>query len=161
MMLPSHLLSVLVLAVLVGLLRGRSFRAEEWLLALGFGVVIDLDHVLATPAYLMAAGLQGLNPVVALHYGAAWQGFMHTAWALLLVLPAMLWWRSWWPAVFWGLHMVEDFVIARHYVTWGGPLEWLIVVALAGMLWALLAIQSAVHRSRVAARYRTPGTVAR
>jgi hypothetical protein len=152
MMLPSHLLGVLAVGLLIGLLRGRAFRKHEWLLAIGFGVVIDLDHVIAFPAYVAAAGAAALSPSVALHYGSAWQGFMHTGWALLVLAPAMLWWRSWWPAVFWGLHMVQDFVIARHYVVWGSAAEWLVVALLALAVWGLVAIQRALLRSRASAR---------
>lgn len=153
MMLPSHLLSVLAVGLAIGLLRGKSFRAREWALALGFGVVIDLDHLLAFPAYLAANGAAALNPSVGMHYGSAWQGFMHTPWALLVAVPALLWWRSWWPLAFWGLHMVQDFVIARHYVVFGSLSEWGIVALLAFTVWGLLRVQRSVERSRSEARY--------
>lgn len=153
MMLPSHLLGVVVLGLALGLLRGRGFRAREWALAVGFGSVIDLDHLLAFPAYVAASGVAALDPSVGLSYGSAWQGFMHTPAALLLVLPAMLWWRSWWPLVFWGLHMWQDFVIARHYVVFGSLAEWGVVVLLALTAWGLARVHRSVERGRAEARY--------
>lgn len=138
MMLPSHLLAT----VLVGLVASRLWRPftrTQWALALGFGVVIDVDHLLQVPAYLALHGAAALSPAQMLHWGSAWQGFMHTPWALVLVAPAALLCRSVVPFAFWGLHMAQDFVIARHYVPWGGPLEWAIVAALlaavGGTLW--------------------------
>lgn len=131
-MLPSHLLASLLLGLLLA--RFRPFEARDWLLAVGFGVAIDADHLLQFPAYVATHGTAALTPTAMLHWGGAWQGFMHTGWALLLVLPAMLVFRSWLPLVFWGLHMVQDFVVARHYVHFGGVGEWVVVGAMAGLL---------------------------
>jgi hypothetical protein len=136
MMLPSHLLASLLLGLLLA--RSRPLEARDWLLALGFGVVIDLDHLLQLPAYVATHGTAALTPTAVLHWGGAWQGFMHTGWALLLVVPAMLVFRSWLPLVFWGLHMLQDFVVARHLVRFGGPIEWLIVALLAGAVLLVL-----------------------
>lgn len=133
MMLPSHLLA----AALLALLASRAWRPwtrTQWGLALGFGVVIDLDHALQLPAYLATMGTGALAPGTMLEWGGAWQGFLHTPWALLLVVPFMLMHRSVIPLAFWGLHMVQDFVIARHVVVWGSPTEWVIVAALAAAL---------------------------
>lgn len=144
MMMPSHLLGALVLALLWGLVRGRSFGRAEWLLALGFGVVMDLDHFLAAPAYFLAHGAAGLAPATFFAHGAAWQGFMHTPWALALVVPAVVWWRSIIPAAFWGLHMFQDFVVASHWVVWGSPMEFAIVLALtlvAAGLWRVTLVR--------------------
>lgn len=145
MMLPSHLLATVLLALLLA--RRRPFRAKDWLLALGFGVAIDLDHLLQIPAYVMAHGAAALTPGEMMRWGGAWQGFLHTPWALLPVLGAAAWFRSWWPPVFWGLHMVQDFVVARHYVHFGGPVEWLVVALLAG------AVGLALHHGRAGAPF--------
>ena len=138
MMLPSHLLATLLLGLAAGRL-GRPFTRTQWALAVGFGVVIDVDHLLQMPAYVAMHGTAGLAPAQMLQWGSAWQGFMHTPWALLLVAPLALLFRSVVPFAFWGLHMAQDFVVARHYVPWGGPLEWAIVAALlaavVGLVW--------------------------
>lgn len=137
MMLPSHLLATLLACAVVGLVRPVSPR--EWLLAIGFGVVIDLDHLLQIPSYLGAQGGSALTLASILHWGGAWQGMLHTPWALALVAPACLLFTSLFPLAFWGLHMVLDFVVARHLVRFGGPLEWLIDAAmLAALAWIVV-----------------------
>lgn len=139
-MLPSHLLATLLLGLLLS--RVRPFKARDWLLALGFGVAVDLDHALQFPAYVAAHGVAALTPAAMLQWGGAWQGFMHGPWGLALVAPAVIAFRSPLPLVFWGLHMVQDFVVARHYVRFGGPAEWAIVALLAA------AVLVALHLGR-------------
>ena len=141
-MLPSHLLATLLGCALLSM--ARPLAPRQWLLAIAFGVVIDLDHLLQVPAYIAANGVSDLTPGAILAWGGAWQGFMHTPWALALVVPAMLLFRSWMPLAAWGLHMVLDFVVARHFVRFGGPLEWAIVGALFAAL-ALIALRD--HRA--------------
>lgn len=143
-MLPSHLLATLLLGLVAARL-WRPFTRTQWALAVAFGVVIDLDHLVQLPAYVALHGAAGLAPGEMLTWGSAWQGVMHTPWALLLVAPAALLFRSLVPLAFWGLHMVQDFVIARHYVRWGGPEEWLIVAALALAVGALLWLDHRRH----------------
>lgn len=138
MMLPSHLLGTVLLGLLVS--RWRPLSPTEWLLALAFGVAIDLDHLLQIPAYVQANGLAALRPEPMSRWGSNWQGFMHTPWALAVVLGAAVLSKSWVPPVFWALHMVQDFVIARHLVHFGGTLEWGIVAALALVVAALLLL---------------------
>lgn len=145
MMLPSHLLATLLGCALVSLVRPVGPR--EWLLALGFGVAIDLDHLLQIPTYVASQGAGGLTPAAILHWGGAWQGFMHTPWALALVLPASLLFASWFPLAFWGLHMVQDFVIARHLVRFGSATEWAIVALLAASLALFVLRDHRMHGS--------------
>jgi hypothetical protein len=136
MMFPSHLLAALILGLLIS--RRRAFSRRDWALALGFGVVIDLDHLLQFPRYLMTHGVAALQPTTMAHWGHEWQGFMHTPWALVLVLPATVYWRTWIPAVFWGLHMFQDFIVATRLVVFGSAQEWVVVAALAAIVAALL-----------------------
>ena len=143
MMLPSHLLATLLLCLLVSLVRPVAPR--EWILALVFGVAIDLDHLLQLPTYVATHGAAALRPGAILQWGGAWQGFLHTPWALLVVVPAWLFFASWFPLAFWGLHMVQDFVIARHFVHFGGPVEWAIDVALLLLVAALFTRDLRVH----------------
>lgn len=152
MMLPSHLLATILLCGLVSLVRPLDPRG--WMLALAFGVVIDLDHLLQMPAYVVANGFQGLTPAAMLHGGSAWQGVMHTPWALLVVVPAALWFGSWIPPAFWALHMVQDFVVARHYVVFGSATEWAIVAALLAAVVGVLALHHRLHAGGEGALWR-------
>lgn len=143
MMLPSHLLATLLLCLLVSL--ARPVTPKGWLLAIGFGVAIDLDHLLQIPVYVATHGAGALTPAAMLAWGGAWQGFMHTPWALALAVPASLVFASWFPLAFWGLHMAQDFVVARHYVRFGGPAEWAIDLALLALVAALFARDLRLH----------------
>lgn len=137
MMLPSHLLATLIGCALLGLI--RPIGPKGWVLALSFGVAIDLDHFLQFPAYVASHGWSGLTPASMLQWGASWQGFFHTPWALVLVVPACLAFWSVAPLAFWGLHMVQDFVIARHFVRFGSALEWAIdLVLLVTFAWLVV-----------------------
>lgn len=142
-MFPSHLLATLVACSLLSLVRPMSPR--DWILAIGFGVVIDLDHLLQFPQYIASHGWGQLQPATIARWGGEWQGFMHTPWALLVVVPACLIFGSLIPAAFWGLHMVQDFVVARHLVVFGSPTEWAIIGALGGILAALIALDHQRH----------------
>jgi hypothetical protein len=137
MMLQSHLLAVLLACALLA--RVRPLTTRDWLLAIGFGVAIDLDHLLQLPFYLLShPGASALSLRTMIHWGARWQGLMHEPYAILLVAAAALAFRSWIPLGAWALHMVQDFVIARRYVRFGSPLEWAIDAALLVALVAAL-----------------------
>ncbi|HEX2023033.1 MAG TPA: helix-turn-helix domain-containing protein [Candidatus Thermoplasmatota archaeon] len=156
MMFPSHLLATLLIGLLVS--RVRPFDARDWALAVGFGVVIDLDHLLQIPAYVATHGLAALRPAEMMAWGAGWQGFMHTPWALLVVAAATLAFWTWIPFAFWSLHMFQDFVVARHWVRYGSPTEVAITVALATVVaalawrrreWLLLVLYTRLRPDRV------------
>lgn len=150
MMFPSHLLATLLVALLLA--RVRPFEPRDWALALAFGVAVDLDHLLQIPRYAASHGgvasLLRVGDVV--RWGGDWQGFMHGPWAVLVVLVVSVAFATWIPVAFWGLHMFQDFVVARHLVVFGGPVEWAVVAALAATVLAVLAWDHRVHADRVA-----------
>lgn len=150
MMFPSHLLATLLGCALLSL--ARPLGPREWLLALAFGVLIDLDHLLQIPAYIAANGWSQLTPAAITQWGNAWQGIMHTPWALLLILPTMILLGSWMPLAAWGLHMILDFVVARHLVHFGGPLEWTIIATMLGALTILAIRDHHLHGNDAALR---------
>lgn len=132
MMVQSHFLAAVLLGLIIS--RWRAFTPRDWALALGFSVAIDLDHVLQFPAYLATHGTAGLTPATMLHWGHAWQGIMHSPWALVLVVPITVYYKSALPVVFWGLHMVQDYVVAARFVVWGSTTEWVIDAALLALV---------------------------
>ncbi len=147
MMSISHLLAVLLLAYVTA--RFREWTVEDTWLALGFGWLIDLDHAVQVPVFVGSHDLTAMSLDQALSWGSAWQGAMHTPWGLVVVIAAVVTYRSWVPALFWFLHMVQDFYIATEWVVFGSPLEWAIVALMAGSL-ATIAVWQA--------RVEAPGT---
>lgn len=150
MMFPSHLLATLLVCAGISML--FPLAPKHWLLALAFGVAIDLDHLLQIPAYVATHGFQAMTPGEIARWGASWQGFMHTPWALLLVLPASVLFASWLPIVAWALHMFQDFVVATRWVVFGSATEWAIVGALAGLLALLVVRDHQAHGGGAALR---------
>ncbi len=147
MMLPSHLLASLLLGL--ALSQWRRLTPRDWALALGFGVAIDADHLLQLRSYILShGGLKGMHAATIVHWGASWQGFMHTPLALVLVVPACLLFRTLIPATFWGLHMFQDFVIARSYVVFGSAEEWAIDAAMLALLIAGFWLDRRRHGAR-------------
>ncbi|HWG91075.1 MAG TPA: hypothetical protein VNZ52_09540 [Candidatus Thermoplasmatota archaeon] len=136
MMLPAHLAATVLLGLVLA--RFMPMDTKAWLLALAFGVVIDLDHLIAVPRYLMTHPGGALDVSAALQWGAEWQGFMHTPWAILVVVAALVLTRSPIPLLFWALHMFQDFVVAKYWVRWGSPLEWLVTAGLVAAIGMLL-----------------------
>lgn len=150
MMFPSHLLATLLVAYVAS--KVVPMTGKDWILAIAFGVAIDLDHLLQIPRYAATHGgiasLARVGEVV--RWGAEWQGFMHTPWGLVAVAAACLLFASWAPALFWGLHLFQDFVVARHFVVFGGGVEFAAMAALAAVLLALMAWEHRGHAGRVA-----------
>lgn len=150
MMFPSHLLATLL--VCAGISFFLPLGPKHWALALLFGVVIDLDHLLQIPVYVATHGFAALTPGEITRWGANWQGFIHTPWALLVVLAACALFASWLPLVGWSLHMFQDFVIATRYVAFGSAMEWAIVGALASILAFIVVRDHQAHGGNAALR---------
>lgn len=144
MMIFGHLLATLLLGLLISKI--RPFSARDWAFAIGFSVVIDLDHLLQFPRYVATQGWSALAPGAILQWGSSWQGFMHEWWAVFLVLAACALFRSWIPITFWLLHMFQDFVIATRFIRFGSMVEWGITLALAlGVMTVLLLEHRRAH----------------
>lgn len=127
MMFPSHLLATLLLGA--ALHRVRPMRPRDWQLAITFGVLMDLDHAARFPAFVAAEGWRAvLDPWHMLQWGNEWRGVMHEPMiGGAVAVGAAVVFRSAAPVAFWGLHMVQDFVVARHYVAFGSVEEWAII----------------------------------
>ena len=139
MMLSTSLLATLIVGLLWS--QWRRFDRRDWALAIGFAVLVDLDHLTQLPGYLAThGGVSGFHAATMLHWGMAWQGALHTWWALLLVIPASFIFRSTLPAVFWLLHMLLDFVVATRFVVWGSATEWILDAVLVVGVLALLRV---------------------
>lgn len=139
-MLPTHLAASLVLGLLLARTVGMDARA--WMLALLFGVAIDVDHLFEVPAYLAVAVpekglLAAVSPAALLAHGGGWTSFFHEPPGAAVAASVALAFGTAVPAAFWLLHVGLDRLVARDVVPFAGPLEWALLVALAAVAHAL------------------------
>ncbi|MHB8604171.1 MAG: hypothetical protein ACYDCK_02855 [Thermoplasmatota archaeon] len=138
MMLTTSLLATAALGLIAS--QWHPFTRRDWALAVSFAVLVDADHLANIPSYLASHhGAAGFDALTMLHWGMAWQGALHTWWALAIVIPVAVFMRTWIPVGFWGLHMVLDFDVATRHIVWGSLEEWAFDAALLLVVVALLA----------------------
>ncbi|MGQ9587653.1 MAG: hypothetical protein ACUVT7_04640 [Thermoplasmata archaeon] len=84
---------------------------NEWFVALTFGVLVDADHLLATPRYVSDNGLAAiLRPTWDDGSGFQWRSLFHDPIAFGVVAPLAIGWRFLIPLLFWGTHIGMDYL---------------------------------------------------
>jgi len=105
MLAVTHLIVSLLLIQLFLLDRNDAF------VALLFGVLIDVDHVLGLKNYAQANGLAAMLDFDSLmHADGHWKSLMHNPIAVAIVAPLAFAYRMAIPLVFWGVHILMDYV---------------------------------------------------
>jgi len=105
MLAVTHLIVSLLLIYLLTLDRNDAF------IALLFGVFIDLDHLFGLKEYAEARGIEALFDVEALsNPGGQWKSMMHSPIAVMVVGPVATASRLAIPLIFWGMHVLMDYV---------------------------------------------------
>lgn len=103
MLTPTHFAIVVFAAMLLRLNRG------EWLVALMFGVVIDVDHLFALPRYVEDNGWSAvLRQTWDDGSGLPWKSWFHYPMAAIVVGHLSVGWRFALPLSFWALHLGMD-----------------------------------------------------
>lgn len=149
MMLPTHL----VATILLGLVLARvwpGWDARSWMLAIAFGVAIDIDHFAQVPGYLAtqlpAQGLAALSPAALKAYGGGWSAFFHQPIGAAVVFAVAVALHDAVPVLAWSLHRGLDTLVGRGIVEFAGPVELLLLAVLAGLV-------AVLGRQHVAARW--------
>ena len=105
------MLSITHIAVTLLLILIMKLDRNESLVALLFGVFIDLDHLLAVPDFIMKEGIKNITNVDSmLAADVHWKSAMHSPVAIMIVAPASVAFRMAIPMVFWSVHIAMDFV---------------------------------------------------
>ncbi|MGQ9586759.1 MAG: hypothetical protein ACUVT7_00010 [Thermoplasmata archaeon] len=105
MLAVTHLIVSLLLIQLFLLDRNDAF------VALLFGVFIDVDHILGLKDYVQANGFSAVLDFDSLsHAEGHWKSLMHSPTAVAIVAPLALASRLAIPLVFWGVHILMDYV---------------------------------------------------
>lgn len=155
-MLPTHLLATVVLGLVAARL-WDGWDGRAWVLAIAFGVAIDIDHFARVPAYLAEAvpreGLGALSPWALKAYGGGWTSFFHEPIGAAIVFAVALALASPVPVLAWSLHRGMDSLVGSGLVDFAGPGEWTLLAVLA----LLAAHLGAAH---VRARWAGIGPVA-
>jgi hypothetical protein len=74
-------------------------------LAYGFGVAVDVDHLLKAPFYLRAVGLKDKR-------GYYWRSSLQEPVAFLWIIPLCLFLGSFVPIVFFTMHLLMDYSVS-------------------------------------------------
>ncbi len=101
----THLIVTLLLITLLNLDKNDSF------VALLFGVFIDVDHLLGLKDYVAANGLASVLDLGDLMQPEGqWKSMFHNPVAVMVVGPVSTGSRLALPLLFWGVHMVMDYL---------------------------------------------------
>ncbi len=96
-------------SVLLGLL--LNLDRNEWVVALSFGVLIDLDHLFALPKYVADNGAAAiLRPTWTDGPGFVYKSSFHQADGSFIVGYLSVGWRYFFPFIFWGVHIFMDWL---------------------------------------------------
>ncbi len=92
-----------IVATAVGV-QAMGLRGRDAVLAFVFGVAVDVDHVIKAPFYLRYAGLTRQKD----YY---WRSSLQEPVAFLWILPLCLFLGTWVPAIFFGIHVLMDYLV--------------------------------------------------
>lgn len=99
----THLVVTLLLIQIIVLDRNDAF------VALLFGVLIDLDHLMGLKDYTDAHGLRALmNWDTLVDPGGHWKSMLHNPVAIAIIGPLSVVSRLAIPLIFWGVHLMMD-----------------------------------------------------
>jgi hypothetical protein len=105
MLATTHLIASILLIQLVSLDKNDAF------VALLFGVFIDVDHFFGLKDYVSANGASGLFHLEGLmHPEGQWKSLLHSPMAAIVVGQASVASRLAVPVLFWGTHLLMDYV---------------------------------------------------
>lgn len=105
MLATTHLIASLLLIQLMSLDRNDAF------VALIFGVFIDVDHFFGLREYISSNGISSLANIQDLmHPEGQWKSLLHSPVAAVVVGQASVASRLAIPFIFWGTHLVMDYV---------------------------------------------------
>lgn len=135
----THLVVTLLLIHILVLDRNDAF------VAIVFGVLIDLDHLMGLKDYADAHGMKALMDWDTLvNPGGHWKSILHNPIAIAFVGPLSTVSRLGIPLLFWGVHMTMD-VIQESYLTQFSAAEAMLLLFSTA---ALIAIRYTAYSMR-------------
>jgi len=140
MMAFNHLLVVIILIRLLKLDHNEAF------VALLFGFLLDLDHLMGIPSFINEYGWVAIfNIDSLLHNEVQWKSAMHSSEAFIVVSVISIFFRMYIPIMFWSIHILMDWV----QVTYWNIIAWpeLIIMIIFGII--LLSIEFRIYSDSI------------
>jgi len=136
----THLVVTLLLIQILVLDRNDAF------VALVFGVLIDLDHLMGLKDYVESHGFKPLMHLGTLiDPGGHWKSMLHSPVAVAVVGPLSALSRLGVPLVFWGIHMIMDVVQDTYLGQFSTAEAMLLFFSSAGLIALRYSAYSARH----------------
>jgi len=101
----THILATTLGVKLLGL------HGRDAVLAYGFGVAVDIDHLLKAPFYLRSEGFKS-------HRGYYWRSSLQEPVAFLWIVPLCFFLRTAVPALFFAVHLAMDYAVRYEKMPW-------------------------------------------
>lgn len=140
MMAFNHLLVVIILIRLLKLDHNEAF------VAILFGFLLDLDHLMGIPSFINEYGWAAIfNMDSILHNDVQWKSAMHGAEAFIVVSAISLLFRMYVPILFWSVHVLMDWAQVTYWNIIAWP-ELLFMLILGG---ALLYIEYRIYSESI------------
>ncbi len=125
----THFVVALLLVQLLNLDRNDAF------VAMLFGVFIDVDHLFGLVKYTES---NGIHAVFDLHKmmtpGGQWKSLLHAPIAAAVVMPLSTAFRLAVPLLFWGVHLLMDYVEQAYLGNFSGVEAGLLIFAGLGLV---------------------------
>jgi hypothetical protein len=99
-----------VLATTLGV-KILGLHGTDAVLAFGFGVGVDVDHIIKAPFYLKAVGLRDKR-------GYYWRSSLQEPVSFLWILPICLMIGTLVPAIFFAIHLAMDYAVRYEKMPW-------------------------------------------
>lgn len=105
MLATTHLVVTILLIMILNLNR------NETMVALTFGVFIDLDHLYGYGSYIRSEGIGGIiNVSGMMEADVQWKSILHNPITFGMIAPLSHMFKIFFPVIFWSVHIFMDFI---------------------------------------------------
>jgi len=132
------MIAIVHLLVVFVLIKAFHLDRVEALVALLFGVFIDIDHIFGMVDFIKVQGFTGAFDLnAALSSDIQWKSLLHSPIAATIIAPISIGFRMAVPILAWGLHLMMDYVQTEYL----GVLSVTEMTLMVGLIIALLALE--------------------
>ncbi len=130
------MLAITHLAISLLLIQLLSLDKNDAFIALMFGVVIDVDHLFGLNSYARTNGIASILDFDSLmNAGGQWKSLLHNPISVMIVGPISVGSRMAIPLIFWGVHILMDWLEDSILGLFSAPELVLIAFATGALIW--------------------------